>query len=92
VESFLLSDTERSGEQTSLSPRVGIEAEVVPNFLAVRLGSYYEPSRFVRSGRPHLTGGADVNAIELWWEWKVGVSVDLAEEYVNVGLGVGFWH
>ena len=46
VESMLTQIIDRSGEKTSLSIRLGTEAEVIPNWLQLRAGSYVEPTRF----------------------------------------------
>jgi hypothetical protein len=37
---------DRSGEGASLTLRAGAEAEVIPNRLQLRAGSYLEPTRF----------------------------------------------
>jgi len=92
MRSFLAGTTQRSGEHISLSPRFGAEAEILNNRLIVRSGSYYEPSRFSHSsGRMHLTGGVDMR-LSLIWDWRIGFSVDTAKNYLNAGLGLGFWH
>jgi hypothetical protein len=66
----------------------------------MRAGTYFEPSRF--DGVPyrvHGTLGADVRLFS--WDLfglleeftlRAGASADVAERYLNVGLGVGLWH
>jgi len=55
-------------------------------------GAYYEPSRLTRTeGRLHVTGGLAVR-IPLVRDWRLGVSFDWAEDYLNAGLGFGFWY
>ncbi|MCA9642753.1 MAG: hypothetical protein KC492_18780, partial [Myxococcales bacterium] len=46
VESFIQRRVARAGEKITLSPRVGLESEVVPGWLKLRAGSYGEPSRY----------------------------------------------
>ena len=92
MRSFLAGTQQPSGESLSLSPRLGAEAEVLDNRLVLRSGTYFEPSRFSHSsGRMHLTGGVDIR-LSLIWDWRVGFSIDAAQNYLNAGLGLGFWH
>lgn len=89
---FLDGDGRASGQEASLSLRAGAEAEIFPDFMAIRAGTYYEPSRLEAfAGRWHGTAGIDVR-YELWWNGKVAAVIDLAEGYLNWGLGLGFWH
>lgn len=73
VESFLNRRVHRSGELPSVSYRLGVEGEPVPHWWKVRLGTYYEPTRFrevppppgggvaIRPrARQHATAGFDV--------------------------------
>ena len=84
-----------------ISPRVGLESEVVPHILQLRVGSYYEPSRVAHaSGRIHGTGGFDLRLFE--WSvfgllepfdyWQLSLGVDAARSYLNTSLSIGFWH
>jgi hypothetical protein len=84
-----------------ISPRLGLESEVVPHILKLRAGSYYEPSRVAQaSGRVHGTGGFDVRLFE--WSvfgllepfdyWQLSLGVDAARSYLNTSLSIGFWH
>lgn len=84
-----------------LSPRLGLESEVVPRILRLRLGSYYEsPLVGGVAGRFHATGGLDVKLFrwgvfglhEPFDYWRISLAVDGAREYLNTGLSIGFWH
>jgi len=87
-------DPVESGQSVSVSVHAGAEAEVMSNRLVVRAGAYYEPPRIqAASPRGHGTGGADVRVGELlWWQWKLGLTLDLAPDYYNSILSLGFWH
>lgn len=77
----------------SLGLRVGVDSEPIDDRLQVRLGFYWEPSRFFGgSGRTHLTSGFDVRLFEVIWMWRAGLAVDLSREYSNLILSAGFWH
>jgi hypothetical protein len=84
-----------------ISPRIGIESEVVPHHLRLRAGSYYEPARIGRSpSRVHGTGGFDVRLFE--WDvfglikpfdyWQLSIAADGARSYLNTSFSIGFWH
>lgn len=84
-----------------LSPRLGLESEVVPRILRLRLGSYYEsPVVGGVSGRFHATGGLDVKLFqwgvfglhEPFDYWRVSLAADGAREYLNTTFSIGFWH
>ncbi len=93
VQAWLQNEVQQSGKQASFSPRVGAEAEIWKDVLVVRTGSYYEPSRFeATSGRVHATAGFDLFLLDLLWQWKGNFVLDVADDYVNWGVGVGFWH
>jgi len=101
VESFLQGRVNRSGQQVTASPRIGIESEVLPNLLRLRAGTYYEPTRFRTSdGRLHGTLGFDVRLFRWdvfgikadWYEWRAGGVIDLAARYLGWGLTVGGWY
>jgi hypothetical protein len=94
-----------SGPAVNFSPRFGIEAEPIPDWVHTRLGTYYEPSRFDEKlanksvGRQHFTFGADLKMIKTtWWGlvpeviYKVQTSADLAPRYQSFSLGIGVWH
>ena len=107
IESFLNRRVQRSGERPSLSPRLGLEFEPIPNWLQARAGFYFEPTRFSRNadgspsrGRSHATLGCDVKVLK-WnvfktfpeYNWfRIVGAVDVAREYFNWGLSIGVWH
>jgi hypothetical protein len=90
-----------SGETLTLSPRLGVETEVIPNWLKLRAGTYLEPARVSgASDRMHGTGGFDVKLFR--WNvfgligdfdsWLFSVAVDSAREYLSTSFSIGFWH
>ncbi|MCG8556970.1 MAG: hypothetical protein MJD61_17050 [Proteobacteria bacterium] len=84
----------RSGEALSFGLHAGVEAEMIPDRLRVRGGSYTDPDRTTGSvvGRYHLTGGADLRIIDIWvFRIKIGVAADIAPRYSNVQIGAGLW-
>jgi len=87
-----------SGRRTSFSVRAGAEYEWLPGRLRVRGGSYWEPGRFRDvDGRIHGTLGLEVSLFEfpVWrWRYRLRVSLtgDVARNYGNAGISVGFWH
>lgn len=79
--------------------RGGIESEVWANWLQLRAGYYFEPTRtFVVRGRHHVTGGFAFRIpageyIGFWpWDLRLDAAIDFATNYLNWGVGVGFWH
>lgn len=103
IESFLEGNVQRSGEKTTLSPRLGIESEVVPAWVTLRAGTYGEPTRFSNanaSPRLHGTGGFDVKLFpwtvfglfEDGTSWRLSAAVDAAERYFSWGVSLGVWH
>jgi hypothetical protein len=102
LESFLTQTVERSGEQVTVQPRLGVEGEVIPGYLVLRAGGYLEPSRFAAgSSRLHGTGGLDVR-IPIEWSvfglldddttFRVSGGVDGSVRYFGWGVGAGLWH
>ena len=80
------------GSETSWSLRVGAESELIPDRLVVRGGSYYEPCRRLDcKGKWHGTAGMELH-IRALLDLRLGVVVDVANDYQNAGLGVGIWH
>jgi hypothetical protein len=84
-----------------ISPRLGLESEVIPHHLRLRAGSYYEPALIAGSrSRVHGTGGFDVKLFE--WSifgliepfdyWQLSVGADAARSYLNTAFSIGFWH
>lgn len=80
-----------SGREPSLVPRAGVEWEARPRSIRVRAGSYLEPSRSGSSPRLHGCFGAEVR-VPFWpWDLQASFGGDVAREYTNVGLSIGFW-
>lgn len=101
VESFLTQAVNRSGESVVVSPRLGAEMEVVPDWLRIRSGTYLEPTRFDTStARPHYTLGFDLrgprwSVFGLWpsdYLWRIGVGGDLARNYSTLGVTIAGWY
>jgi hypothetical protein len=94
-----LAEPGSAGARFSFSPRVGLQAEPLPNWLQMRFGTYYEPSRFDRTGREHFTFGADLRVLStrLFGLAPDGVTyavlgaVDIAPRYESISLGIGVW-
>jgi hypothetical protein len=89
---------QRSGRHPSVSLRGGFEYEWVPGRFRLRAGSYWEPGRFVGvSGRVHATLGLELRVLEFWF-WgrkrrgRISLTSDVARNFSNGGLSVGFWH
>ena len=101
VESMLRGVVDRSGERVTLTLRGGVEAEVIPNRLQLRGGSYMEPSRF-RGGSPRLHGTAGFEVRLLEWSvfglfdegtsFRLTAAGDVARDYFGWSVGLGFWH
>jgi hypothetical protein len=101
IESFLQGYVDRSGEHVTLSPRLGLETELIPDWLVVRGGSYLEPSRF-REGSPRLHGTFGFDAKLFRWtvfglfekftEWQAGAAIDVARDYLGWAVSIGVWH
>lgn len=101
VESFLARSVDRSGRAVVLSPRLGIEAEAVPNWLKLRIGTYGEPTRSqFGADRLHGTLGFDTKLVP-WTvfgvleedSWiRAGAALDAARDYFGWGVSAGVWH
>lgn len=87
--------------RTLVSPRVGIETEVVPRWLRLRAGSYLELATTAEGhSRLHATGGVDIKLFE--WNmfgligpfdyWQLSLAGDGATAYLNTSFSIGFWH
>jgi hypothetical protein len=97
IEAFGLQQLQRSGRHTAVSLRGGAEVEAVPGRLRLRLGSYWEPERFVdQGGRIHVTFGIEVRVFEFWLigrrRGRLSFTGDVASQYRNVVGSIGFWH
>jgi len=90
-----------SGHDLTLSPRVGLESEVIQNWLKLRAGSYLEPARLdTAKDRIHGTFGFEVKLFR--WNvfgligdfdsWTASAAVDGARDYLSTSFTVGFWH
>jgi hypothetical protein len=100
IESMLSQTIDRSGQRTVVTVRGGAEAEVIPNWLVLRAGSYLEPTRY-RGGqtRLHGTGGVAVRALR--WSvfglfdedtlFRVSVAVDGARDFFGWSIGAGLF-
>ena len=100
LESFLSQVRQGSGAGPSLGLRAGAEGEPIASWVKMRAGTYLEPSRFAGvTYRLHATTGFDVRL----FTWDLfglvddftvlfGASADVAERYLNVGVGLGLWH
>jgi hypothetical protein len=90
-QAFLDADPMPTDIPIALSLRLGAEAEVLPDLLRVRAGTYYEPDRLDPwAGRWHITSGVDL-AIDVWTRWRLGAVIDAADGWLNFGVGLGFW-
>lgn len=100
LEGFLDQRLQLVGRRATLTPRFGMESEPVPNRIALRVGTYLEPSRFAEgTPRQHFTLGGDVRLFS--WDvfgifsettFRASVAADVAPRYQNLGLGLGIWH
>lgn len=88
-------------DEPLVSPRLGIESEVLPRWLRLRAGSYLELAATEQGhSRLHGTGGIDIKLFE--WDvfglvhpfdyWKLSLAADGARSYLNTSISIGFWH
>jgi hypothetical protein len=100
IDGFLEQQDRRAGKYASLGTRLGFECEPLTNRLKLRGGFYIEPSRTQQgSYRPHATGGFDVRLFS-WdlfglfspFDLQLSLTGDFGPRYVDIGLGIGFWH
>jgi hypothetical protein len=101
AESFLVGVTQRSGEHVSVSPRLGLESEVWPSWLKVRVGSYVEPARVREaSARVHGTFGFDARlghwtVFGIWpedYQWQLSAAYDATRNYHALSVSIGGWY
>jgi hypothetical protein len=100
LEGYLWGRSDPAGRNVTTSVRVGVELEPWFERLKLRMGGYFEPSRFVGvAGRMHATAGVDVRLGE--WDvfglspdttWRLSLVGDVARRYFDWGLGIGVWH
>ena len=100
MESMLSQTVDRSGRRAVVTLRGGAEAEVIPNWLVLRAGSYLEPTRY-RTGhtRLHGTGGCALRVLR--WSmfglfdedtlFRVSFAVDAARDYFGWAIGAGLF-
>lgn len=80
------------GESLSLVPRLGLEAEVIDHRLRLRGGGYLEPPFLQGSStRPHGTFGLELFLFSLGADWSVSASMDVANRYLSMSFGIGWW-
>jgi hypothetical protein len=102
VESFLQRRVDRSGRRTVVSPHVGIESEVISNWLKLRAGLYGEPTRFDNanaSPRLHTTLGFEQKVLpwtvfglfEEGTAWRIQAAVDVSTRYFGWAASIGRW-
>jgi hypothetical protein len=100
IESMLSQTVDRSGHSTVVTVRGGAEAEVIPNWLVLRAGSYVEPTRYSGGAtRIHGTGGFALRVLR--WSmfglfdpdtlFRVSFAVDAARDYFGWGIGAGLF-
>jgi len=98
--SLLQQTVTRSGESVSVTARLGLEMEPIPDWLQMRLGTYLEPGRAAQSSaRLHFTLGFDgkvfpwtvfgAYADDTWW--SIGAVLDVADRYMNLAFRAGVW-
>jgi hypothetical protein len=101
VESLVSQTVNRSGQSVVISPRLGVESGIFPNFLKVRAGTYLEPTRFEgSSARMHGTFGLDIKLIKwnvfgVWpddYMWRLGLGADVAARYATWGITIAGWY
>jgi hypothetical protein len=101
IESFLSQKVNRARTDILLSPRLGVETELWPEAMRLRVGNYLEPGRFHTSRpRVHQTVGVDVR-LPVWnvfglgpddFTWKASAAVDAARDYLMWGVSLGGWY
>jgi hypothetical protein len=80
------------GEGLYLVPRVGFEAEAIDHRLRLRLGGYLEPPFLEGSQiRPHGTWGFELFLFRLFADWSVSAAMDVANRYLSMSFGIGWW-
>lgn len=101
VESLRLQTVNRAGQWLTASPRLGAEIELIPDWVRVRSGVYYEPTRYETSTpRAHYTGGFDLavavwNVFGIWpddYRWRAAFAIDVARDFQTWGFSIGGWY
>src|SRR6478609_6985932 len=84
-----------------VSPRLGVESEIIPHYLRLRAGTYLELAATEDGhSRMHGTGGVDIKLFE--WSifgllqpfdyWRLSLAADGAKSYLNTSFSIGFWY
>jgi hypothetical protein len=100
IDGFLDQELRLHGERPSFLPRIGVEGEPWERRLKLRSGAYVEPGRNVGvAPRVHFTAGFDVRLFALDftgpvnpWDFRVGATMDVARDYSDLGVSIGFWY
>ena len=95
VADLLSEETDVVGAGWTPAFHLGSEGTILPEWLRVRAGTYWEPGRYQgTSGRLHGTAGLDVGLFTFPRErtrWRVSGTVDGADGYFKFGFGFGGW-
>ncbi len=93
VRSFLFGESALpTGASFYAVPRVGVENELLPKRLRLRLGTWLEPNLVQGSQvRPHGTFGFEVFAFHLYDDWAISAALDAAPRYFAASVGIGWW-
>ena len=96
VESFIEQRVQYTGKKRTYSYHLGGEEEIWPRRVRLRLGTYYEPSRFEGvKGRVHATGGVEIRLFHFNFlgshDVAFSYAADSAPRYFTQIFNVGFW-
>jgi len=103
IQAFGDMELQPSGRDTNVSVRLGAEVEIIPGWLRLAAGTYYEPARFLDpsgreiAGRMHGTGGIEARLFGFrlfgnQYRARLAISADIAKDYVNLAVSPGLWH
>lgn len=101
IERLWTEPDDASASRPILSPRIGLESELIKQRLRLRVGSYYEAERIdLAPARVHGTGGFDLGLfdwnvfglVDRFDRWQLSVAADAARAYLSTSFSVGFWH
>ncbi len=93
VRSFLFGEPALpTGASFYVVPRLGVENELLPKRLRLRLGTWLEPNLVQGSQvRPHGTFGFEVFVFRLYDDWSISAALDAAPRYFAASIGIGWW-
>lgn len=96
VESFIEQRVQYTGKKRTYSYHLGGEEEIWPRRVRLRLGTYFEPSRFEGvKGRVHATGGVEIRLFHFNFlgshDVAFSYAADSAPRYFTQIFNVGFW-